>query len=265
MTNGVGKVYLVGAGPGDPKLITVKGAEVLAQADVIVYDRLASPVLLDYARKDAELIYVGKLPDRHIIPQDDINQILVNQAQQGKMVVRLKGGDPSIFGRVGEEAECCVQHHIPFEVIPGITSGIAAPMYAGIPLTHRDYNSTVAIITGHKRTDGRGGVEIQWDKISTGIETLVFYMGVKNLPYIREQLMAHGRSPATPVALVRWGTLPGQETLVGTLENIVEKVEEAQFKPPAIIVVGEVVHLREKLQWFEKELLNQEEEVITER
>jgi len=255
MVEKIGKVYLVGAGPGDPKLITVKGAEVLALADVIVYDRLASPELLEYARKDVELIYCGKLPDRHIIPQEEINQILVDHAKLGKTVVRLKGGDPSIFGRVGEEAECCVDHGVPFEVVPGITSGIAAPMYAGIPLTHRDFNSTVAIVTGHKRTDGRG-TDIQWDKLATGVETIVFYMGVGNLGFIKEQLVSNGRSGQTPVALVRWGTMSAQETLVGTLDDIVEKVEKVGFKAPAIIVVGEVVKLREKLKWFEEKAVN---------
>jgi uroporphyrin-III C-methyltransferase len=250
MGDQVGKVYLVGAGPGDPKLITVKGAEALKEADVIVYDRLASPDLLGYAREDVELIYCGKLPDRHTIPQEEINQILVDKAKQGNIVVRLKGGDPSIFGRVGEEAECCVDNGIPFEVVPGITSGIAAPMYAGIPLTHRDLNSTVAFVTGHKRTDGRGA-DIQWEKLATAVETIVFYMGVGNIAFIQEKLLQNGRDPQTPVALVRWGTLPKQETLVGTLGDIVVKVEESQFKAPAIIVVGEVVKLREKLKWFE--------------
>jgi uroporphyrin-III C-methyltransferase len=246
-----GKVYLVGAGPGDPKLITLKGVEAINKADVVVYDRLVSPELLKHAQTNAELIYCGKLPDRHTIPQEEINQILVDQAKLGKAVVRLKGGDPSIFGRVGEEAEHCAQHGIRFEMVPGITSGVAAPLYAGIPLTHRDLSSSVAIVTGHKRIDGQGS-DIRWDKLATAVDTIVFYMGVKNLPLIQEQLLLHGRNPNTPVALVRWGTLSQQETLTGTLRDIVEKVKKANFKAPAIIVVGEVVTLREKLSWFEE-------------
>lgn len=256
MHHHVGKVYFVGAGPGDPKLITVKGVEAISKADVIVFDRLVSPELLKYAKENVEHIYCGKLPDCHTIPQEEINQILVDQAKLGKTVVRLKGGDPGIFGRVGEEAEHCVKHQVPFEVVPGITSGIAVPMYAGIPLTHRELSSSVAIVTGHKRTDGPGK-EIRWEKLSNAVDTIVFYMGIGNLPLIQEQLLLHGRDPETPVALVRWGTLEQQETLTGTLDNVVEKVKKANFKAPAIIVVGEVVALREKLSWFEEQpLLN---------
>ncbi|WP_134684805.1 uroporphyrinogen-III C-methyltransferase [Brevibacillus migulae] len=249
-----GKVFLVGAGPGDPKLITVRGMETIKQADCIVYDRLASPRLLAHARPDVELIYCGKLPDRHTLTQEEINQVLVDKALEGKVVTRLKGGDPSIFGRVGEEAEELAKHDIPFEIVPGITSGIAAPAYAGIPVTHRDYNSSLAIVTGHERPD-KTESSINWEKLATAVETIVFYMGVGNLPFIREQLIKYGRSPQTPVALVRWGTTVDQETLVGTLENIVEKREEAGLTNPAIIIVGEVVKLRDKLQWFEKKPL----------
>jgi uroporphyrin-III C-methyltransferase len=250
--NHSGKVYFVGAGPGDPKLITIKGAEAISLADVIVYDRLVSPELLKHAQSDVVQIYCGKLPDCHMIPQEQINQIIVDHALLGKTVVRLKGGDPGIFGRVGEEAEYCAQHDIPFEIVPGITSGIAAPLYAGIPLTHRDLSSSVAIVTGHKRSDGQGS-DIQWDKLATAVDTIVFYMGVKNLPLIQEQLLLHGKSPETPVALVRWGTLSQQETVTGTLHDVLEKVKKANFKSPAIIVVGEVVKLREKLTWFEEQ------------
>lgn len=249
-----GKVFLVGAGPGDPKLITVRGLETIKLADCIVYDRLASPRLLAHARPDAELIYCGKLPDRHTLTQEEINQVLVDKALAGKTVTRLKGGDPSIFGRVGEEAEELAKHEIPFEIVPGITSGIAAPAYAGIPVTHRDYNSSLAIVTGHERPE-KTESSINWEKLATAVETIIFYMGVGNLPYIREQLIKYGRSPQTPVALVRWGTTVDQETLVGTLENIVEKREAAGLANPAIIIVGEVVKLREKLQWFEKKPL----------
>jgi len=249
-----GKVYLVGAGPGDPKLITVRGLETIKLADCIVYDRLASPRLLSHARPDAELIYCGKLPDRHTLTQEEINQVLVDKALEGKTVTRLKGGDPSIFGRVGEEAEELAKHGIPFEIVPGITSGIAAPAYAGIPVTHRDFNSSLAIVTGHERPD-KTESSIHWEKLATAVETIIFYMGVGNLPFIRDQLIKYGRSPQTPVALIRWGTTVEQETLVGTLENIVEKREAAGLSNPAIIIVGEVVKLREKLQWFEKKPL----------
>ncbi|MGD8188779.1 uroporphyrinogen-III C-methyltransferase [Brevibacillus ginsengisoli] len=249
-----GKVYLVGAGPGDPKLITLRGLETIKLADCIVYDRLASPRLLAHAKPDVELIYCGKLPDRHTLTQEEINQVLVDKALEGKVVTRLKGGDPSIFGRVGEEAEELVKHDIPFEIVPGITSGIAAPAYAGIPVTHRDFNSSIAIVTGHERPE-KTETSINWEKLATAVETIIFYMGVGNLPFIREQLMKYGRSPQTPVALVRWGTTVQQETLVGTLEDIVEKREAVGLTNPAIIVVGEVVQLREKLQWFEKKPL----------
>lgn len=246
-----GKVFLVGAGPGDPKLITVRGLETIKIADCIVYDRLASPRLLAHAKPGVELIYCGKLPDRHTLTQEEINQVLVDKALEGKVVTRLKGGDPSIFGRVGEEAEELVAHDIPFEIVPGITSGIAAPAYAGIPVTHRDFNSSLAIVTGHERPD-KTVSSVNWEKLSTAVGTIIFYMGVGNLPFIREQLIKHGRSPQTPVALIRWGTTIDQETLVGTLENIVEKREAAGLSNPSIIIVGEVVELREKLQWFEK-------------
>ncbi|MDQ0256197.1 uroporphyrin-III C-methyltransferase/uroporphyrinogen III methyltransferase/synthase [Evansella vedderi] len=245
----IGKVILVGAGPGDPELITIKGMKAIMKADVIVYDRLVSKELLGYADRNSKLIYCGKLPDRHIIPQEKINEILVEYALKGKIVVRLKGGDPSIFGRVGEEAEYCVEYGVPFEMVPGITSGIGAATYAGIPLTHRDFSSSCAFITGHKRTD-KINKGIEWEKLSTSVDTLVFYMGVGNLGMIQENLIRHGRSVHTPVALVRWGTMEKQETLVGNLGNIVQKVAVAQFKSPAIIIVGEVVRLREKLAWY---------------
>ncbi len=249
-----GKVFLVGAGPGDPKLITVRGLETIRMADCIVYDRLASPRLLMHARPDAELIYCGKLPDRHTLTQEEINQVLVDKALEGKVVTRLKGGDPCIFGRVGEEAEELVKHGIPFEIVPGITSGIAAPAYAGIPVTHRDFNSSLAIVTGHERPE-KTESSINWEKLATAVETIIFYMGVGNLPFIREQLIKYGRSPETPVALVRWGTTIQQETLVGTLADIVEKREAAGLTNPAIIIVGDVVRLRDTLQWFENKPL----------
>lgn len=245
-----GKVFFVGAGPGDPKLITVKGMEVLGIADVVVYDRLLSTELLDYAPEEAVRIDCGKRKDHHTIPQETINHILVDYAKQGKTVVRLKGGDPSIFGRVGEEAEYCTDRHIPFEIVPGVTSGIAAPIYAGIPLTHRNYAASVTFVTGHRRTD-RETPDIPWEHLAKGVDTVVFYMGMSNLPHISEQLMSHGRPADTPVALIRWGTMDKQEVLSGQLWNIAQEAEKVQFKSPVIIVVGEVVRLREKLAWFQ--------------
>jgi uroporphyrinogen III methyltransferase/synthase len=244
-----GTVVFVGAGPGDPKLLTIKGMEALRRADVVVYDRLANPQLLQHARRDARFIYCGKEADHHTLPQEEINCLLVREAKQGRTVVRLKGGDPSIFGRVGEEAEECRRHGVPFEIVPGITSGIAAPLYAGIPLTHREYNSSVAFLTGHQ-CEKNADSGIDWGKVA-GVETLVIYMGVKNLPRIQEQLLRCGKLPTTPVALVRWGTLGEQQTLVGTLGDIAQKAREAKFAAPAIIVVGEVVALRESLNWHE--------------
>jgi uroporphyrinogen III methyltransferase/synthase len=249
-----GKVVLVGAGPGDPGLITVKGLETIQKADVIVYDRLASPLLLKQRKPGAELVYVGKLPDRHKLTQEEINDLMVQKAKEGKFVCRLKGGDPFIFGRGGEEAERCVEEGIPFEVVPGITSAIAVPAYAGIPVTHRDFNASFAIVTGHERPE-KTESSIRWDLIATAHETLVILMGVGNLPFITEQLLKHGKAPETPVALIRWGTRVEQETLTGTLADIAEKVRQTGFRPPAIIVVGEVVKLREKLAWFEKKPL----------
>lgn len=250
----VGTVYLVGAGPGDPGLITVKGLELIRRADVLVYDRLASPRLLGYAPEKAERIYVGKRPDRHTLSQEEINELLVRKAKEGKTVVRLKGGDPFVFGRGGEEAEVLVEHGIPFEVVPGITSAIAVPAYAGIPVTHRDFNASFAVITGHERPE-KTESSIDWGHLARAAETLIFLMGVGNLPFIREQLIRHGRSPDTPVALVRWGTRVDQQTLTGTLADIAERAERAGFQPPAVIVVGEVVKLRETLKWFERKPL----------
>ena len=245
-----GLVYLIGAGPGDPGLITVKGLECIKIADVVIYDRLAGPRLLEHSRPDARCIYVGKGPDRHTLTQDEINSLLVEEASQGHIVARLKGGDPFVFGRGGEEAEELVRHGIPFEVVPGITSAIAVPAYAGIPVTHRSHTSTLAIITGNEDPDKEDS-SIQWSKIATGAGTLVFLMGMGNLPAISSKLIEHGRDPQTPVALIRWGTRPEQRTLVGNLANIAGLAQEANFKNPAIIVVGEVVKLRERLRWFE--------------
>jgi uroporphyrinogen III methyltransferase / synthase len=249
-----GTVYLIGAGPGDPKLITVRGMECIAKADAVVYDRLANPRLLKHMKPGAERIYVGKLPDRHTLQQEEINQLLVDLALQGKTVARLKGGDPSIFGRVGEEAELLAENGVAFEIVPGITSAISVPAYAGIPVTHRDFTSSLAIITGHE-DPAKTESSHDWSKLATATGTSIFLMGVANLEYIRDQLVKHGRSPETPVALIRWGTRVEQETLTGTLETIVAKVKEANFQSPAIIIVGEVVKLRDTLSWYEKKPL----------
>jgi uroporphyrinogen III methyltransferase/synthase len=245
-----GKVYLVGAGPGDPELITLKGLECIKNADVIIYDYLASPSLLKHAREHAEIIYVGKKGGDHTLSQDRINALIAEKAQKGFTVTRLKGGDPFIFGRGGEEAEVLIDARIPFEIIPGVTSAIAAPAYAGIPLTHRKFTSTIAFVTGHE-DPSKAESNIDWAALAKGIGTIVFLMGVKNLPHITDRLMHHGMSPDTPVALVRWGTTPKQTTVSGTLDTIVERTKAAGLKPPAIIVVGHVVKLREKMRWFE--------------
>ena len=245
-----GFVSLIGAGPGDPGLITVKGRECIAKADVILYDHLANGELLRHAAADAELIYAGKVGGAHNQAQEQINELLVAKALGGKVVARLKGGDPFVFGRGGEECEALVAAGVPFEVVPGVTAGIGAPAYAGIPLTHRHVTTSVAFVTGHEHP-GKEVSEIDWERLSLGSGTVVFFMGVKNLPEIAANLIDHGRSPETPVALIRWGTRPEQETLVGTLADIAEKARKAGFKAPAITVVGEVVHLRESLRWFD--------------
>jgi len=245
-----GFVHLVGAGPGDPGLLTVRGRDCLRAAEVVIYDYLANPLLLEEAPADAERIYVGKSRGHHHRPQEEINALLVEQALSGKRVVRLKGGDPFIFGRGGEEAQVLRQHNIPFEIVPGVTAGHAAAAYAGIPLTHRDYTTSLSMVTGH--LDASKDLDhIDWAHLGAGSGTLVFYMGVANLARIAAELISHGRPASTPVALVRWATLPSQETLVGTLADIAAQVVQNGFKPPAVIIVGEVVRLRNELRWFD--------------
>ena len=256
------KVYLVGAGPGDPGLITVKGRQCIEDAQVVVYDYLAAPALLQHAQNDAELIYVGKKGGEHTLSQDAINALLVKKAKAGQQVCRLKGGDPFIFGRGGEEAEALAANGIPFEVVPGVTSAVAAAAYAGIPLTHRKLTATLAFITGHEDPQKEES-NIDWDALACGIGTLVFFMGVKNLPDIARRLIAHGRPADTPAAVVRWGTTPSQQTVAGTLADITERVKEAGLKAPAIIVVGEVVQLRQTLKWFENRPLLGKRIVVT--
>jgi uroporphyrinogen III methyltransferase/synthase len=257
-----GKVYLVGAGPGDPGLLTIKGRECLCGADVIIYDYLANQAFLGYAKEGAELIYAGKKGGCHTMSQEEISSLIVDRARRGKRVVRLKGGDPFIFGRGGEEAQELARAEIDFEVVPGITSAIAVPAYAGIPLTHRDYTSTVAFITGHE-DPGKEKSDIEWDKIALGTGTLVFLMGVGNLAQIAESLMLNGRSPDTPVAVIRRGTVPAQKTLIGTLRDIARLAREHNTKPPAIIVVGNVVRIRKELNWFETRPLFGKRIVVT--
>jgi uroporphyrinogen III methyltransferase / synthase len=257
-----GYVYLIGAGPGDPGLITVKGCQYLAKAQVVLYDYLANDDLLRHAPKGAELIYAGKVGGEHNREQSQINELLVQKALEGKVVARLKGGDSFIFGRGGEECEALVAAGIPFEVVPGITAGVGATCYAGIPLTHRGVTTSVAFVTGHESHD-KASSEIDWEGLSLGSGTVVFYMGVKNLPFITENLMAHGRSPETPVALIRWGTRPEQEVLTGTLADIAEKARHASFRAPAITVVGEVVNLRETLRWFDNRPLCRRSVLVT--
>jgi uroporphyrinogen III methyltransferase/synthase len=245
-----GFVSLVGAGPGDPDLITVGGVARLVQADVVVYDRLANPALLRHAPAGAEMVYAGKMPDRHTLSQDEINALLVEKAREGKRVVRLKGGDPFVFGRGGEEADALRAAGIAFDVVPGVTSAIAAAAYAGVPVTHRGLASSFAVITGHEEP-GKDDSAIDWARLATGVDTLVFLMGVGQLAEITKQLTAHGRSAETPVAVVEWGTLPRQRVASGTLGTIVDDVKAAGIAPPAVTVVGEVARLRERLRWFD--------------
>ncbi len=246
----VGKVYLVGAGPGDPGLISVKGLECLTQADVIIYDHLLDERLLGSASPEAERIYVGKTAGEHALEQVEINQLLVDKAKNGKAVVRLKGGDPFVFGRGGEEAETLEHNHVPFEVVPGVSSAVAVPAYAGIPVTHRGLASSFAVVTGHE-APSKTNSSINWEKLATGVDTLVFLMGMQNLPKIVARLLEHGRPPNTPIAVIKDGTRPEQKTIVGSLTDIVARVKEQRFSAPAVIVVGEVVRLREKLRWFD--------------
>jgi len=242
-----GEVYLVGAGPGDPDLLTFKAARLLQSADVVLYDRLVAPAIVDMARRDAERIYVGKRRAEHAVPQTDINQLLVDLARQGKRVVRLKGGDPFVFGRGGEEIELLAQHKIPFQVVPGITAASGAACYSGIPLTHRDHAQSVRFVAGYLKGDS---VDHDWTQFLSTTETLVFYMGLVALPQICRGLVGAGRSPDTPVALVERGTRSEQRVLTGTLAGIQAIVEREQPAAPTLIIVGDVVRLHEELAWF---------------
>ncbi len=244
-----GKVFLVGAGPGDPGLFTLKGKAALERADCVIYDILANRKLLRFAHPGCELIFVGNLGPRPTVRQLEVNRLMVARAREGRVVVRLKGGDPFIFGRGGEEAEELVNAGIPFEVIPGISAGYAAPAYAGIPVTHRKFVPGVSFITGHEDPETEGGT-LDWPNIAASGNTLVFFMSSRNLAALTAALIKHGRKPETPVAVIRWGTKAGQQVVVGTLADVAAK--SAALGPPSITIVGDVVNLRERLQWFER-------------
>ena len=262
MNESPGIVFLVGAGPGDPGLITTRALELIVAADVIVHDRLIPHDVLVAARPDAELLYVGKEPGAASVPQEGIDQLLVERARQGKLVVRLKGGDPFVFGRGGEEAEALAAAGIPFEVVPGVTAGIAAPAYAGIPVTHRDDASAVAFVTGHEDPEKEDS-PLDYEALASFPGTLVFYMGMKALPRIAEALIAAGRDRSEPAAVVERGTLPGQRTVSSTLEGIAAAATEAQISPPSVTVVGPVAARRERIAWLERRPLHGKKVVVT--
>lgn len=243
----IGKVYLVGAGPGDPGLLTIKGKTLLECADVVIYDALISPAILAMINPQAKQIHAGKRRGKHSLPQAEINRLLIREAHEHAVVIRLKGGDPFMFGRGGEEMQDLLAANVPVEIVPGITSGIAAPAYAGIPLTHRDCSSSVTFVTGHEQS-GKYRPAVNWDAIAQASETLVIYMGVHNLPNIVDQLLGAGRSPHTPIALIRWGTRPEQSELVGTLSTIIDSLSAAEFTAPAIAIIGDVVTLQDQLR-----------------
>ena len=257
-----GYVYLIGAGPGDPGLITVKGRECIGRAQVVLYDHLANDRLLSFAPKGAEIIYAGKVGGAHNRAQAQINELLVAKAREGKIVARLKGGDPFIFGRGGEECEALVAAGIPYEVVPGVTAAVGASAYAGIPLTHRGVATSVAFVTGHESSD-KAASQIDWRSLALHQGTLVFYMGMKNLRQIADGLLANGRVATTPVALIRWGTRPDQEVLTGTLGTIAAEAEAAGFKAPAVTVVGDVVQMRDRLRRFDNRPLSGRRILVT--
>lgn len=245
-----GEVYLVGAGPGDPDLLTFRALRLMQKADLVVYDRLVSPEILELVRRDAEKIYVGKAKSNHSVPQHEINALLAKEAMAGKRVVRLKGGDPFIFGRGGEEAETLLEHGVSFQVVPGITAASGAASYAGIPLTHRDHAKSVVFATGHLQDNS---INLNWRGLAQVDQTIVFYMGLTGLPIICEQLVKHGLSATTPIAVVQSATTAEQKVVIGSLDDIQQKAEQAQIKPPALIIVGSVVSLHSKLNWFNRQ------------
>jgi uroporphyrin-III C-methyltransferase len=253
---GRGKVFLVGAGPGDHRLLTIRAFELLRKADVVIYDRLVAKSILKLVPKKAKKIYVGKKSGKHELPQERINELMINKALDGKKVVRLKGGDPFLFGRGGEEAEALADNDIDFEVIPGVTSALAAPAYAGIPLTHREYSSSVAIVTGHQAENAEKVVN--WSKLASSVDTIVILMGVERLESITNNLIEGGLKSDTPVAIIEWGTMKRQRSLIGKLGTIAKEAKERNVKPPAVIVVGEVAKLGRKLSWFKMPLFSKE-------
>ncbi|MCL2431561.1 uroporphyrinogen-III C-methyltransferase [Candidatus Bathycorpusculum sp.] len=248
-----GRVFLVGAGPGDPQLLTIKAVEIIKTADVVIYDRLGvSEEILAMAPPNAERIFVGKRSGLHEVPQDKITELIIEKAKQGSQVVRLKGGDPFIFGRGGEEAQALLTEGITFEYVPGVSSAVAAPAYAGIPLTHRDYAASVAIITGHRAGDD--DKPIDWIKIASAVDTMVILMGVESLQGIVKKLLDGGIDPQKPIAMIESGTLPQQRTLIATLDTIIKEAQTRNIKPPAVIIIGDVAKLGRKLTWFKKPL-----------
>ncbi len=257
-----GKVYIVGAGPGDIGLFTVKGLKALQKAEVVVYDFHLNAQILNYINHEAEFIYAGKRGGSHSMSQEEINQTLIRKALEGKTICRLKGGDPFVFGRGGEEAEALSREGIDFEVVPGVSSAIAAPAYAGIPLTHRLYSSSFAVVPGYEDPTKKGS-SINWEKLSTGIGTIVFLMAVKNIAFVSKKLIENGRAPETPVAVIRWGTRADQTTIVSDLKSIAGLISERDIRPPAVMVVGEVVNLRNSLRWYEDKPLFGQRVLVT--